>query len=47
MSKELSEADIAMLRKEGNLVPVYTGKIEGDEELVMSPNSTYLVVVNK
>jgi len=43
---ELSTEDIAMLRREGELKPVYTGKINGTEELVLTPNSTYFIAVD-
>ena len=42
---DLSVEDIAMLRREGELKPVYTGTVNGDLELTLTPNSTYLVSV--
>ena len=42
---ELSENDIMVLRREGELSPIFRGKLTGDEELDFEPNSTYLVLV--
>ncbi len=42
---DLSTDDIMMLRREGELKPVYTGTLNGDLELTLTPNSTYLVSV--
>ena len=42
---ELSAEDIALLRREGEMKPIYTGKLEGDAELTIGANSTYLITV--
>ena len=42
---DLSAEDIAMLRREGEMNPIYTGKLEGDAELTIGANSTYLITV--
>jgi len=42
---DLSAEDIAMLRREGELKPVYTGMLNGALDLTLTPNSTYLVSV--
>ena len=43
----LSDEDVEMLRREGELEPVYVGEYCGEVELSLTPNSTYLVTVNK
>ena len=42
---DLSTDDIMMLRREGEMKPVYTGTLNGDLELTLTPNSTYLISV--
>lgn len=43
---DLTAEDIVVLRKEGELSPVYTGIIKDDEELVLTPNSTYFITIH-
>lgn len=42
---DLSAEDIAMLRRVGEMKPVHTGTLNGDLELTLTPNSTYLISV--
>ena len=43
--KELSESDIETLRREGELKPIFEGVFDGEVELSLIPNSTYLVTL--
>lgn len=42
--KELSAEDVEILRREGELVPIYEGEYKGELALSLTPNSTYLVI---
>ena len=44
---ELSGEDIKRLRKEGELSPIFEGTLNGEEEIVFTPNSTYFVSVER
>lgn len=44
---ELTNDYIKRLRKEGELSPVFEGTLTGDEELLLTPNSTYFVSVER
>ena len=43
---DLTAEDIVVLRKEGELSPVYTGIIKDDVEFVFTPNSTYFITIH-
>ena len=42
---DLSADDIMMLRREGEMKPVYTGTLNGDLELTLAPNSTCFISI--
>ena len=44
---DLTAEDIQLLREEGKLSPVYTGTFNESEKLVLTPNSTYFISIER